>query len=210
MNGWVNAMTPDRVDLSSASTLSPEKQIAFALLIFERMLPSLIAFSKDTGLDASCYLRAKDLAWGRLQGIADSAANMARLNQLCTKSAPDTEDFTHGQTSFALNAAATMCEVLEFILSGNPDLIDHVSTFAKDSVHLYLSGLEPSLITTKEKINRIAAHPLMQQELDRQQEDVRFLSKLPDPPDDKAISMLKTRAANQAPLLPASFTEGGA
>jgi uncharacterized protein YjaG (DUF416 family) len=199
-------MTLDKGDLSSASTLSSQKQIAFALLIFERMLPSLIAFSKGTGLDASCYLRARDLAWSRLQGTADSALNMARLNELCTKSAPDTEDFTHEQTSFALNAAATMCEVLEFILSGNPDLMADVSTLATDSVHLYLSGLRRSLITTAEKVEWIKAHPLMQQELQRQQEDIRFLSELPDPLDDKGIATLKAMANNQAPLLPAAFT----
>jgi uncharacterized protein YjaG (DUF416 family) len=169
-------MTQDRGHPTSASTLSPEKQIAFALLIFERMLPSLITFSKHTGLDGSCYLRARDLAWERLQGKAGSADDMDRLNRLCLKSAPDTEDFTHEQTSFALNAAVTMSEILEFMLNRNPDLVSHVSTFATDSVHLYLSGLEPSLITTKEKINRIAAHTLMQQELDRQKEDIRFLS----------------------------------
>ena len=36
---------------AALSALSPKKQLAFALLIFERMLPSLIAFSKETRLD---------------------------------------------------------------------------------------------------------------------------------------------------------------
>jgi len=40
-----------------------EEATCFGLLLFERMLPSLIAFSKDTGFDHSCYLRAKDAAW---------------------------------------------------------------------------------------------------------------------------------------------------
>jgi uncharacterized protein YjaG (DUF416 family) len=199
-------MTRDKGHPSSA-TLSPEKQIAFALLIFERMLPSLIAFSKDTALDTSCYLRARDLAWERLQGSADSAVNVARLNEPCLKSAPDTEDFTHEQTSFALNAAVAMSEVLEFMLNGNSDMVAHVSTLATDSVYLYLSGLRRSLISTAEKGEWIKAHPLMQKELERQEEDIRFLSKLPDPLDDKAISSLKTMASNQTPLLPASFTE---
>lgn len=197
------------------STLSPEKQIAFALLIFERMLHSLIAFSKDIGLDPSCYLKARDLAWDRLRGRSSGAADLARLRELCFKSAPDTEDFTHEQTSFALNAAATMCEILEFMLNGNPDLITNVSTLATDSVHLYLSDLEPSVITTngkikswltaeeaKEKVKRIAAQPLMQRELNRQQEDASFLSGLLDPLDENAIATLKARATNQPPLLP--------
>jgi hypothetical protein len=48
--------------------------------------------------------------------------------------------------------------------------------------------------------------PLMQQELDRQQEDIRFLSGIRDGFDESSIARLKARAADQTPLLPAAFT----
>lgn len=71
-------MTGEEKSLVPLTTLSPKKQLAFALLVFERMLPGLIAFSKDTGFDDSCYLQAKDAAWAALQNAAvDQALNQA-------------------------------------------------------------------------------------------------------------------------------------
>jgi uncharacterized protein YjaG (DUF416 family) len=107
------------------SSLSAKKQLAFALLLFERMLPSLIAFSKGTGFDDSCYLRARDAGWSALQngGPIDQA-----LNQACLSSAPDTEGFSHELTSYALDAALAMSDIAEFTLDNNPD---HITTFRR-------------------------------------------------------------------------------
>lgn len=184
--------------LVSLASLSPKKQLVFSLLVFERMLPGLIAFSKDTGFDDSCYLQAKDAAWAALR---NSSVNQA-LNQACIRSAPDTEKFSHELTSYALNAALAMSDIMEFTLDGRSDHIGHISTLARDSVNLYLSRLEPSFVSSAEEDNRIAQHPLMQQEQRREEEDIKFLSGLPDQLDKNVISTLKARASTQAPLLP--------
>ncbi len=191
-------MIGEKQSLVSVSALPPKKQLAFALLLFERMLPSLIAFSKDTGFDDSCYLRAKDAAWSALQnGAVDQA-----LNQACIRSAPDTEEFSHELTSYALDAALAMSDIVEFTLDSNPDHITDVSTRARDSVDLYLSSLEPSVVSSPEEDSRIASHPLMQQEQRREEEDIRFLSGLPDQFDKDAISALRARVSTQPALLP--------
>jgi uncharacterized protein YjaG (DUF416 family) len=191
-------MIGEKESLVSVSALSPKKQLAFALLLFERMLPSLIAFSKDTGFNESCYLRAKDAAWAALQnGPVDQA-----LSQACIRSAPDTEEFSHGLTSYALNAALAMSDIVEFTLDGRTDHIAYVLTLVQDSLHLYLGSLEPSVASSPGKDSRIASHPLMQQEQCREEEDIRFLSGLPDQFDKNLISTLKARASTQAPLLP--------
>jgi uncharacterized protein YjaG (DUF416 family) len=191
-------MIGEEKSVVSIASLSPKKQLAFALLAFERMLPSLIAFSKDTGFDDSCYLRSKDAAWTALQ---DGAVDQA-LNEACMRSAPDTEEFSHPLTSYALNAALAMSDIVEFTLDGRSDHIAYVSTLARDSVDLYLSSLEPSVVSSSEKDKMIAAHPLMQQEQRREEEDVRFLSDLPEPFDAKTISVLRARASSQSSLLP--------
>lgn len=191
-------MIGEEKSVVSIASLSPKKQLAFALLAFERMLPSLIAFSKDTGFDDSCYLRSKDAAWTALQ---DGAVDQA-LNEACMRSAPDTEEFSHPLTSYALNAALAMSDIVEFTLDGRSDHIAYVSTLARDSVDLYLSSLEPSVVSSSEKDKMIAAHPLMQQEQRREGEDVRFLSDLPEPFDAKTISVLRARASSQSSLLP--------
>jgi uncharacterized protein len=191
-------MIGEEKTLVPLTTLSPKKQLAFALLVFERMLPGLIAFSKDTGFDDSCYLRAKDAAWTALQ---DGAVDQA-LNQECIKGAPDTEKFSHELTSYALNAALAMSDIVEFTLDKRADHITYVSTLARDSVHLYLSSLESSVVSSPEEDSKIASHPLMQQEQRREEEDIRFLSGLPDQFDKDAISALRARASTQPPLLP--------
>ena len=182
----------------SLSELSPKKQLAFALLTFDRMLPSLLAFSKSTGFDDSCYLRAKDAAWAWLKnGAVDEA-----LNQACLRSAPDTEEFSHDLTSYALNAALAMSDIGEFTVDKKADHIAYILTLVRDSLHLYLSGLDPSAISSPEKDRRIASHPLMLQEEHQEEEDVTFLMGLPNELDDKLISAIRARASTQAPLFP--------
>ena len=182
----------------SVASLSPKKQLAFALLVFERMLPSLISFSKDTDFDDSCYLHARDAAWAAL----GNAPVDQSLNGACRRGAPDTEEYRHELTSFALDVALAMSDIMEFAQDGCADHITSVSTRAGESVYLYLNGLDDSLVTTPEKASQIASHPLMEAEHRREEEDIRFLSGLPDQFDNHAISALRARASVQAPLLP--------
>jgi uncharacterized protein YjaG (DUF416 family) len=196
-------MIGEEKSLVSLPTLPRKKQIAFALLVFERMLPSLTAFSKDTGFDDSCYLRARDAAWSVLQNSPDRDIDQS-LNEACLNNAPDTDAFSHELTSHALNAALAMSDTLEFILDHRPDHIVYVSTLATDSVHLYLSRLSPSVVSSSVEDKKIAEHPLMQQELSRQEEDIKFLAGLPDQFDSETVSALRERARTQAPLLPAA------
>ena len=191
-------MIGEEKSLASLAALSPKKQLAFALLVLERMLPSLAAFSKDTGLDASCYAQAEDAAWAALQsGTFDQA-----LNQACIKTAPDTEDFSHKLASYALNAALALSDIAEFMLDGSARHIAHVSTLARDSVYLYISSLEQSVESSPEEESRVMGHQLLQREQRQQEEDIRFLSGLPDRFDQDAIPTLRVRASAQAPLLP--------
>jgi hypothetical protein len=193
-------MISEEPSLVPVAAFSPKKQLAFALLVFERMLPSLIAFSKGTGFDDTSYLRARDAAWAALQnGPVDQSLNQAYLG-----SAPDTEEFSHELTSQALNAALAMRNILEFTLDERVDHIADILMLARDSLHLYLSSLEPSVVSTPEEDRWIASHPLVQQEQSREQEDVKFLSELPDHFDKNTISALRARASAQPPLLPLS------
>jgi uncharacterized protein YjaG (DUF416 family) len=185
----------------SVATFSRKKQLAFALLIFERMLPGLVAFSKDTGFDDTCYLQAKDSAWATLQnGTIDRS-----LAEACLRGAPDTEDYSHELVSYALNATLAMNQIIKFTQDGCADSITSVSTLAGDSLYLYLSSLEDSVVSSPKEDSRIASHPLMQEEHRREEEDISFLASLPDQLGDQTILSLRARADAQAPLLPLTF-----
>jgi len=194
-------MVGEAKPLAALTALTWNRQLAFALLVFERMLPSMVAFSKDTGRDPSCYLLARDAAWAALQNGQDNVT-YRQLNEACLKNAPDTEEFSHKLTSHALNATLTMSDILEFIVDRGSDHIARISTLATDSVALYLSGLEPSLVYSPERGQRMAAHPLMRHELRRQEEDIAFLCGLAEHFDKDTISALRARARSQPPLLP--------
>ena len=183
----------------SVMGLSPKKQLAFALLVFERMLPSLIAFSKDTGFDDSCYLQAKDAAWAALEDAPVGES----LNVACRRCAPDTEEYQHDLTSFALDAALAMSDIMEFTQDGCAEHITSVSTRAGDSVDLYLNGLDDSIVTPRG--DELAFHPLMREEHRREETDIRFLADLPEQFSDETILSLRARADTQAPLLPLAY-----
>ena len=185
-----------------ASKLSPKKQIVFALWIFERMLPRTVAFCTDTGVEFSCCLQARDAAWNYIETASERRALYRSLSDACLKNAPDTEEFAHEMTSDALDAFITTVHIMQFILDGRFDHITSVSTLATDSVDGYLANLEPGIVMTKEIEARIASHPLMREELQRQKNDVEFLAALPDHFDNKTITALKERSSRQPSLVP--------
>jgi uncharacterized protein YjaG (DUF416 family) len=191
-------MIGDEKSQVSIARLSRKKQLAFALLVFERMLPSLVAFSKDTGFDDSCYLQAEDAAWATLQnGSVDQS-----ISEACLRGVPDTEDYSHDLISSALNVALAANDIIAFTQDGRAEHIITVSTLAGDSLYLYLSSLEDSVVSSPEEDSQIASHPLMQEEYQRQEADIRFLVSLPEHLSDEAILSLRARADNQAALLP--------
>jgi uncharacterized protein len=187
--------------LDSLTALSPKKQLAFGLLVFERLRPSLITFSKDTGFDVSCFLQARDVAWDALQSLENGTFD-GSLNEACLKNAPDTEAFSHKLTSYALNAVLAISDIMEFTMDNHTEHIVHVSTLATDSIYLYLTSLESSDVSSLQQDRKIAAHHLMQQELGQEAEDIKFLIGLPDQFDSETISALRARVSAQLPVLP--------
>lgn len=190
-------MTRMRRHIPSLTSLSPNHQLVFALLIFDRMLPGLLAFCRETGLDCSPYIGAKDMAWRALQnGPVDLA-----LRRVCVESAPDTEQFSQPLTSHALNTALAMGEILEFASDWKEDHIENIRKLVRDSVYLYLSTIEPSLISSPSEVKRISEHSLMLREEQKEDEDISFLWSVPTL-DGETISSLKRRAAAQSPVFP--------
>lgn len=184
--------------LAQISTLGPKKQLAFALLVLERMFPYLNAFSRDTRFDNSCYLRAKDAAWNALRKRPVDEV----LARACIRNAPDTEQFPHELTSYALNAALGIGEIAEFTFDNQLDHLAVLLTLVRDSVDLYLSSLDPSVLSPAEQNSTLDDHFVMKQELDKEENDIKFLSTLTDELDEEAISALRIRASNSIPLFP--------
>jgi len=193
--------TPDHSRLKpQLKILSKRKQLAFALLMFERMLPLLLTFSKRTGFDSSVHLRARAAAWNALaqKEIRAKDASWRSLSAECLKSAPNTEKYTNEFVSYALNAALSMAAVLDFIIDGSVNHILKIAELARDSVDMYLESSDPSLVS-EPGTERLDAHPLLQREHQHQKQDLEFLSALQEGFRD---DVLRKRAGAQPPLLP--------
>jgi len=138
------------------------------------MLPGLATFSRDTGFNDSCCLKAREVAWSALQHGKDNLD--PSLIEACLKNAPDTADFSHQLTSNALNAVFAISDIMGFAMDGDQDRIVNVSALATDTVYLYLTSQEV--------------------------EDTKFLAALPERFDGATVSALKARWNSQLPLLP--------
>lgn len=184
--------------LTQLSSLNPKKRLAFGILVIERMFPALIAFSMQTGFDVSCYLQGKEEAWNALR---DDPIDRT-LIRACTQSSPDTEKFSHELTSYALNAALALVEVLEFVIDAGTEHLEQLLNLARDSVYLYLSDLEPSVVSSQTEVEKIKHDSLMEREALQEFADINFLNALPEMLDDSAILSLKNRAITSSHLVP--------
>lgn len=185
-------------------TLSLQKQMTFALLIVERMLPGLRRFSNETNFNLSIFLTTRDAIWNVVcENNFDDAGNLSSSNEL-KQATPDTEDFSNPLVSHALNTSLAIDSIIEFIGERRLDLIVEVASFARDSVDFSLSDLVRQRLTLNDVHDvqaRIDAHPAMQRELQNQADDLKFLTELPKDLDEQSIDLVRERAKNQPDLL---------
>jgi hypothetical protein len=94
------------------------------------------------------------------------------MRAMCEAQAPDTHDFDSVYVSPALDAANSAASVFDLIESRDPARAIEIAYWARDSVDMYvqeIDGMEPNTIDLEK---RIAEHPLMRREIDRQRGDL--------------------------------------
>ena len=114
----------------------------------------------------------------------------------CEECAPDSEDFTSLYTSFAQDAVFAICSLLDFLLDGDVARIVGVARFSTDSVDLIVQEREAMDPRDPLRERKILEHPLMQQELMRQQRDLRDASQI-SPSDRGALLAVRSRAQRE-------------
>ncbi len=175
-------------------------QLAFALLLCERMIPALEVFARETGYEASIYRGALDDAWHSLEHNGTSEI-FRELAERCRKHAPDTEDFSHPLTSAALNAVLSIAAAVSFLADDDVSHVIEASGLACDTAALYAQTFE----TTPPRslnFNQVMKHPLVQRELRQQMDDLEFLHALAADDSRHFVSLLRGRAARTPRVLP--------
>jgi uncharacterized protein YjaG (DUF416 family) len=181
------------------SGLSSLKQLAFLLLLCERMMPELHRFAKDTGLDPTVYRDRLEQGWQHLAGTTKLQDYQA-LAKACLDGAPDTENFDHIFTSAALDAALSINHLMIFLSDHNVDHVAEAAGLARDTVALFVDRTEAPrpCSLTNEQVN---GHRLMQRELRRQQEDLIFSENLPNDVDQEMFVRLRERSKRPPEML---------
>jgi uncharacterized protein YjaG (DUF416 family) len=190
----------DKIQLKQTiGHLSKAKQVAWALLFCERMMPALNRFAKETGFDSSVYREHLDDAW-RKADQGTSASDFGEAAKQCLDQAPNTEDFIHPLMSAALNAAISVVETMQFLADNDVNHVVEVAVLARVTAASYaqLMATTPPFALNYDEV---VAHPLVQHELQQKADDLEFLEALPA--DTRAmIPLIKERAARTPLLLP--------
>lgn len=181
-------------------SLASARQLAFIIILSERMMPDLDRFAMETGFNATLYRNCVGEAWLYLAGRG-RVSNYSDAAEQCLSHAPDTEEFEHPLISAALNAALSVGAMMNFLTDHNVDHIVEAAGLARDTVALYVQGIE-AVAPYSLDFEQITSHPLVQRELNRQVEDLNFLRSLPTDVPQEMARITKKRAEEAPRLLP--------
>src|SRR2546427_7291052 len=118
-------------------SLSAKKKAAFAVLLYERMIPELRSFCIDESLDFSCFQAAREEFWRSLID-GEPSISWAQLREDILSATPDSEDFGSLAASFALNAALVAADIAEFLADGQDGHIVEAMGYAQNSLGAYV------------------------------------------------------------------------
>jgi uncharacterized protein YjaG (DUF416 family) len=184
----------------SLDKLPQAGQLAFILLICERLMPALEKFAGETGFRSARYRQYLNDAWRQLSGkSADS--EYPQLAQACLDGAPDTENFDHMLTSAALSAALAVSALMSFLADHKVDHAVEAGRLAFDTSALYAESAVksgPRSLSYDEMIEL----PLVQEELKRQADDLKFLASLRLDAARDVVPLIRERANGTKDLFP--------
>lgn len=178
--------------------LDRTRKIAFGVACCERLLPHYLTFKDEVRWgDEQPLMKALNRVWEHLLGGELTKDEIRTLTNKCESVAPDSEDFESIHTSFAQDATFSVCAVLDYVAQDDVERITQVAAFAIDTVDLYVQESQNMNPNDPQLEQKILRHPLMQQELKRQREDIELLKNL-DLEREDVIQDLRQRWSNQS------------
>lgn len=159
-----------------------QKQVAFAAACCERAFPNYLNFSVESRWGDPGALRAGiDVAWKVAVGETCEPAAILALESRCKSVTPSSDEFLGEDVTAAQEGAFMVTLLLQLCHSRDKNCAVRTATFARDTIDLYVQtalALDPSDPKLEEKI---ASHPLMAAELEKQRTDLDKLGLLQSP-----------------------------
>jgi uncharacterized protein YjaG (DUF416 family) len=191
--------------LARLQSLTTKKKLAFAVLLYERMIPELRSFTAAKCLDFSCFQRARDEFWLSLKDNA-SAVSWAELREDILNASPDSESFSCLAASFGLNAALVGAAIAGFLADGRDSHLIEAVGYARDSLDANANSENGTMVHNKEAEDYVTTHPLVQRERKAEERDIAFLSAMQDAPwSAEVFSALRRRAETQSSLIDKTY-----
>jgi uncharacterized protein YjaG (DUF416 family) len=161
--------------------LDLNKQLVFSYLTCERLYPNYVYFSDNYKFGNKKALREainfiyNNLLINNLFNNSDIHRHLKAVNS----NIPRPENFNTILASSALDACTTVLETLDFILDKKSIRLNDVSTFATDTVDMYIQEkYNLDFNTDQEFEQKIINHPLMQKELAVQKGIISYLAQI--------------------------------
>jgi uncharacterized protein len=150
---------------------------AFAAACAQRQLENYEAFAIEVRWgDPAMLAQALDRAWQLLRGQEPiDAQELSRLAAACEALAPDAHKFRNRWTVWAVDAAASAAYALRCLLDDDPQLAVWASGCAYAAVHGYVVAERDLDLNDPSAREQVREHPLVQEELRRQDEDLTML-----------------------------------
>ncbi len=156
--------------------LDSKRQLTFAALCCERLLPNYLTFQQDTGWgDIGPVRQALDCVWAFLHDQAPSSQEIKNAIVSCESVAPNSDDFVSLYVTSAQDACFAVCGLLDYLLENDVDKVVRAATYATDSVDLYVQEIENIAPNDPQLEQKILTHRLMQRELDQQEQDLKAI-----------------------------------
>jgi uncharacterized protein len=149
--------------------------VAYAATLLERMLPNYTLFCEITEFaDPSLYRNSLDAIWDWLASPKAKINFTAQLEKV-ELAVPDAADFDHFGVFPAIDVAMSMTAIILLIQGEDAQGAVVVSKLSQGGVEAFIEATASGEISDAE----IKTHPLMQFEIETQQELLILIKKLP-------------------------------
>ena len=165
--------------------LTPERQLAFAASCCERAYPNYELFSrKENWGDPTPLRTALDAVWSFILQNSLSETDWQALLSNCKAATPDSDNFNPVTEDASVlivaaqEAAFMVTLLLEFRRDRDPNYGVRIASFGRDTVDMCVQVLDHLAPADPQLENKIGQHPLLLQELAKQEEDLALLQEI--------------------------------
>lgn len=171
-------------------SLDSKKRLLFGALCCERLIRNYIPFHEQASWgDVNILEVSLESMWSFLSGNSLDTSKVKKLLDDCIQITPDSDEFEHPLLSVAQDACFAICNLLDYVLTGDTDNILHIATYATDSVDFYIHFVEKVDISNPDREKIILKHPLMQRELAQQENSLRAIENSESSDSELAIHL---------------------